>query len=167
MLLTERLIIKPLTYQQLMKYIKCDHSLEEELGLNKNARSISPELREALVNTILPNVAGAGTDYMYSTLWTAIAKSENKMVGDICIMGKPDANAAIEIGYGTNCEFRNRGFITEAVGGIIQWAKMQTNIKYILASTEKVNVPSFRVLEKNDFIMIGENEELFNWQLKF
>jgi ribosomal-protein-alanine N-acetyltransferase len=48
MIETERLIIKPLTYDQLVKYIKCDNSLEEELNLNETSRKISPELKEAL-----------------------------------------------------------------------------------------------------------------------
>ena len=36
MIETERLILKPLTYEQLIKYIKCDNSLETELKLNKS-----------------------------------------------------------------------------------------------------------------------------------
>jgi hypothetical protein len=57
MLQTEILILIPLTFNQLLKYIKCDNSLEEELNLNKTSRTISPELKEALEQTILPNVA--------------------------------------------------------------------------------------------------------------
>lgn len=34
MIETTRLLIRPLTYDQLVKYIKCDHSLEAELNLN-------------------------------------------------------------------------------------------------------------------------------------
>jgi hypothetical protein len=49
---TERLILKPLTYDQLVKYTKCDNSLEEELNLNKTSRIISPELKDYL-NKIL------------------------------------------------------------------------------------------------------------------
>ena len=75
MIETERLILKPLTYDQLVKYTKCDHSLEEELHLNETARTISPELKEAFEQTILPNVADTTKDYLYSTLWTAISMS--------------------------------------------------------------------------------------------
>lgn len=31
---TKRLILKPLSYDRLLKYCKCDNSLEEELHLN-------------------------------------------------------------------------------------------------------------------------------------
>jgi [ribosomal protein S5]-alanine N-acetyltransferase len=115
MIKTERLVLLPLTYEQLKKYIKCDNSLEEELKLNKSLRTISPALKEAFEQTILPAVADKTKNYLYSTLWTAISKTENKMVGDICIVGETNAAGEIEIGYGTYPEFQRRGFITEIV----------------------------------------------------
>lgn len=166
MIETERLILKPLTYGQLVKYTKCDNSLEEELNLNKTSRTISPELKEAFEQTILPNVADKTKNYLYSTLWTAISKAENKMIGDLCIVGEPNADGAIEIGYGTYDEFQGKGFMTEIVGGIIEWIKTQENVKSIIASTDRTNTASFRVLEKNNFIKVGETETLFNWILK-
>ena len=165
MIETERLILKPLTYDQLVKYTKADNSLEEELALNKTSRTISPELKEAFEQTILPNVADKTNNYLYSTLWTAISKTENKMVGDLCIVGEPNANGEIEIGYGTYEEFQNKGFMTEIVSGIIVWTKTQPLVKAIIASTDKTNKASFKVLEKNNFLKSGETETLFHWKL--
>lgn len=167
MIETEQLILKPLTYEQLLKYIKCDNSLESELHLNATSRTISPELKEAFEQTILPSVADKTKNYLFSTLWTAISKRDNKMVGDLCIIGEPNSEGEIEIGYGTYDEFQNRGFMTEIVSGIIQWAKIQPNVKSIIASTDKSNIASHKVLEKNGFIKIGETETLLNWKLKF
>ncbi len=164
MIETERLLLKPLTYEQLVKYIKCDNSLEIELKLNETSRTISSELKEAFERTILPNVADNSKNYLYSTLWTAISKIDNKMVGDLCIVGEPNADGEIEIGYGTYDEFQNKGFMTEVVSGMIEWAKTQPEIKAIVASTDKTNTASFKVLEKNSFIKIGETEALFNWK---
>jgi len=166
MIETERLVLKPLTYDQLVKYLKCDNSLEEELNLNETSRTISPELKEAFEQTILPNVADKTKDYLFSTLWTAISKEENKMIGDLCIVGEPNGNGEIEIGYGTYDEFQGKGFMTEIVGGIIEWTKKQEKVKSIIASTDKTNTASFKVLEKNNFIKIGEMEGLFNWKLE-
>ena len=122
MIETKRLILKPLTYNQLLKYGLADHSLETELNLDETSRTISPELKEALEHTILPNVADPKKDYLYSTLWTIISKADNKMVGDICMIGEPNADGEFGIGYGTYDEFRKNGFMTEAVEGIIKWA---------------------------------------------
>ncbi len=165
MIETNRLILQPLTYEQLVKYAKCNNTLEEELCLNKTSRTMSPELKEAFEQTILPNVADTTKNYLYTTLWTAILKDANKMVGDICIVGEPNAIGEIEIGYGTYEEFQKQGFMTEAVSGIISWAKSQPKVFSIIASTEKENIGSFTVLLKNNFLKIGETETLFHWKL--
>ncbi|MEN2401622.1 GNAT family N-acetyltransferase [Flavobacterium sp. MC2016-06] len=166
MIETERLILRPLNYEQLVKYTKCDNSLEEELNLNTTSRKISPELKEAFEQTILPNVADTTKNYLYSTLWTAISKVDNKMVGDICIVGEPNSDGEIEIGYGTYEEFQKKGFMTEAVAGLITWAKSQPKVFSIIASTEKENIASFKILLKNNFLKIEETKTLFNWKLK-
>ncbi len=166
MIETKRLILKPLTYEQLLKYEKCDNSLEEELNLYETSRTISLELKEALNNTILPNVANKNSNYLYATIWTAISKAENKMVGDLCFYGEPDADGQIEIGYGTYEEFQNKGFMTEAVMGIIDWVKTQNEVKSIIASTNKSNAASYKVLEKNNFLKTGESETLYHWKLE-
>jgi RimJ/RimL family protein N-acetyltransferase len=166
MLQTERHILIPLTYNQLLKYIKCDNSLEEELNLNKTSRTISSELKEALEQTILPNVANKAKNYLYSTLWTAILKTENKMVGDICMYGEPNAEGEIEIGYGTYEEYQNKGLMTEIVRGIVEWLKSQSQVKSVIASTDKTNIASFKVLEKNGFVKTGETETLLHWKLE-
>lgn len=163
---TERLLLQPLTYEQLVKYAKCDNSLETELGLKESSRTISGELAEALAQVILPNVADQNKNYLYSTIWTAISKAENEMVGDLCIYGEMNADGEIEIGYGTYDEFQKKGFMTEIVRGIIYWVSTQVSVKSIIASTDKSNVASFKVLEKNNFVKIGETETLFNWKLE-
>lgn len=112
---TVRLYLVPLTYGQLIKYIRNGNSLELELGVNRSSRVISPELKEAIEQTILPNVGDPNKNFLYSTLWTQISKVENKMVGDICIVGEPNEFGEIEIGYGTYGDFRNQGFMKEAV----------------------------------------------------
>jgi RimJ/RimL family protein N-acetyltransferase len=55
--------------------------------------------------------------------------------------------------------------MTEIVRGIIEWVKSQPKIKSIIASTDKTNIASFKVLEKNGFVKVGETETLLNWKL--
>ena len=163
---TNRLILKPLKYAQLVKYIKADFSLENELHLKESKRTISDELKEALEQTILPGVADTSKNYLYSTLWTIISKADNIMVGDLCIKGEPDTAGKIEIGYGTYEAYQGRGFMSEAVEGIIQWAATQPYVKAVVASTEKSNTASFTVLLKNGFRKTGETETMFMWEKK-
>jgi len=152
MIETKRLILKPLSYNQLLKYLKNDNSLEAELNLNETSRVISAELMEPLKNTILPNVADTTKNYLFSTLWTLILKEQNKMVGDLCFYGEPNEAGEIEIGYGTYEDSRGNGYMKEAVGAIIAWATSQPGVKSIIASTNRTNKASYSLLEKNNFI---------------
>lgn len=161
---TNRLILKPLTYSQLIKYIRNDNSLEKELNIYNTSRNIPAELKDALELTILPNASDINKNYLYSTLWVIILKDDNKMVGDLCIFGEPDKEGEIKIGYGTHEEFRMKGYMTEAVSGIISWAGSQSKVNSIFASTEITNNASFKVLEKNNFIKVGKTETEFNWR---
>ena len=167
MIASENLILKPLTHGQLIKYIANDNSLERELKLNPTVKNISPELREALAETILPNVADSGKNHLFSTLWGVILKAESRMVGDVCFVGEPAADGEIEIGYGTYENYRGKGYMTEAVACMIDWAKRQDNVKSIFAQTAKDNPASWRILEKNGFVKVDEDGNLLSWRLTF
>ena len=165
MIETERLILHPLTHNQLLKYIANDNSLEQELQLLPSEKKISTELKGALEQTILPNVHNKDKNYLYNTLWALISKADRKLIGDLCFVGEPDANGEIEIGYGTYEAFRGKGFMTEAVARIIEWAKQQEGVKIITASSAVDNVASYAILEKNNFVKIAEGEGMFTWKL--
>jgi ribosomal-protein-alanine N-acetyltransferase len=162
---TNRLILKPLTYQQMLNYIENDNSLEAELGLNNASMELSPPLIEALEQTILPSLQDENKNYLFSTLWTVIDKYENRSVADVCFQGEPNELGEIEIGYGTYDQNQGKGYMTEAVQGMINWAAKQAKVKAIVASTDKTNVASYTVLEKNSFKKVGETEKQFNWRL--
>jgi ribosomal-protein-alanine N-acetyltransferase len=165
MIETNRLTLKPLTYQQMLKYIKNDHSLEAELKLNNSSMVLSPLLIEALEQSILPSVKDESKNYLFSTLWTVIDKVENRSVADVCFQGEPNDQGEIEIGYGTYEQFQGKGYMTEAVQGMINWAAKQAKVNAIIASTDKTNVASYVILEKNSFIKVSESDEQFNWRL--
>ena len=111
-------------------------------------------------------VADKTKNYLYSTLWSIISKEKNIMVGDLCFIGEPNANGDVEIGYGTYDEFRRQGFMTEALGGIVKWVESQSHVVSIIATTEKSNIASFTVLEKNNFIKIANLWHVCSQDLK-
>ncbi|WP_443940050.1 GNAT family N-acetyltransferase [Pedobacter sp. MW01-1-1] len=94
-----------------------------------------------------------------------ISKPDSTVVGDICFVGEPDPNGEIEIGYGTYQPYRNKGYMTEAVGRILDWARTQEKVKAVFASTTKDNVASYSILEKNNFIHIGEVDDMLVWKV--
>lgn len=158
MIETARLRIHPLTYDQLIKYIHCDPALEIELGLQPATRKFSPALIEALEQSILPRVANQKTDFRYVTLWTIFLKKEKISVGDLCFKGEPDQKGEIEIGYGTYEEHRQKGYMTEAVGGMLAWAREQKYAKAMTAETELTNIGSLKILQQNGFIVYKQQD---------
>lgn len=44
-------------------------------------------------------MADESKDYLYSTLWSAISKVDNKMIGDLCIVGEPNEAPAYTVGF--------------------------------------------------------------------
>lgn len=161
---TDRLIIKPLRYEQLLCYVRPDNSLEDSLGLFPYPRTLPEELKEALEALILPQVATAGDNYLYATLWTMIDRKKSTMVGDLCFKGTPNEHGEIEIGYGTYADFQGRGFMTEAVGAMAAWALEQPSVRAILAETDADNIPSHRTLAKNGFTVFRQIENMIWWR---
>lgn len=68
----------------------------------------------------------------------------------ICHIGFVSQRDRFEISYGTEKEYRDKGFMTEAVEALCQWIFQSTNYEKIWALPS--NSISVRVLEKNDFI---------------
>jgi ribosomal-protein-alanine N-acetyltransferase len=161
---TERLLIRPLSYNQLREYTELNNRLEQSLGLNSFTRTLPDELKEALEQVILPQVA-ASDNHLYATLWTIIDKERKLMVGDLCFKGAPNAQGEVEIGYGTYDSFQGRGFMTEAIGAIAQWALKQPEVRAILAETDINNISSHRTLSKNSFKVYKKVENMIWWRL--
>lgn len=162
---TERLYLHALTYEQLKLYLQNDGSLEKELGIERKHREIHPELKEALEDTLLPSVAN-NVNYHFFTLWTMISKKHNCMIGDLCFKGAPCEDGSVEIGYGIYPAFEKKGFITEAVEVLCHWALKEKYVRSVKAETNKENIASQKVLQKNGFVFMGEKDGMLQWQLK-
>lgn len=79
-------------------------------------------------------------------------------VGELCFKGlSPDG--ITEIGYGILPEFQGKGYATETVKTVTQWALSQPGVTCITAETEANNAASQKVLVKAGFTATGEYGE--------
>ena len=98
-------------------------------------------------------------NYIWYTLWLMELKnSSNEIIGSLSFKGISE-NGIVEIGYGINDGYENKGYTTEAVGAVVKWAAKQPNVNQIEAEAEESNPASIRVLEKCNFIPNGEMGE--------
>jgi ribosomal-protein-alanine N-acetyltransferase len=161
---TNRLLISALDRRQLDLYIRPDNSLEEELGLNAGDKVISAAVRRMFNELTIPAMRNAtAQNYFFYTLWIVIDKEHNRLVGELGFKGEPNTRGEVEIGYGTFPAFYGQGIMTEAVAGIVSWAKETPGIKSITAETAADNQASIRVLQKNGFELINKHGVMLVW----
>ena len=93
--------------------------------------------------------------------WYAIWMIELKdgtHIGELCFKGVTE-NGITEIGYGIAEEYRGRGWGTEAVSALTDWALGQPCVMCVTAETEASNIASRKVLTKAGFVPTGETGE--------
>lgn len=78
-------------------------------------------------------------------------RETGRVIGDISLEWN-EKDKAYEIGYNINRRFWRKGFATEAVRGIIDWAYNELKARDFTAFYAKENGASGRVLEKCGFV---------------
>lgn len=96
--------------------------------------------------------------------WLIIRKSDGHIIGDAGFKGKPDDQQQVEIGYGLLEQYWNKGYATEAMNALIEWALANEEIEKVTAETERSNKSSIRVLEKIKMKRAQETNAMIYWE---
>ena len=90
--------------------------------------------------------------WLLCTSWLVIERGRREVVGEVGFKGPP-SRGAVEIGYGAHENYRNKGYMTEAVGALTRLAFFQSERKVdsVTALTLPENIASHRVLLKNKY----------------
>jgi [ribosomal protein S5]-alanine N-acetyltransferase len=72
-------------------------------------------------------------------------------------LGPPQAGS-VQLGYSVLPQYQGRGYATELVNALIEWAREQPGLERIVAETEWANPASARVLQKAGFVEVGSIE---------
>lgn len=164
---THRLKIIPLTYHQLLDYLQANNKLEDAFGLARTGRIIAEDVKDMVEDYTLPRMKTANKEnYLFYTFWIVIDKSTNSIVAELGFKGIPDRNGEVEIGYGTMPDQRQKGFMTEAVSGMIEWASQRKDVTGILAETDEMNSASIRIVQKNGFEQFNKKGNMLWWRRK-
>ncbi len=167
MIETERLLIKPLSAEELIKHIKFPDELAKELGFKPSKALIDEETQEAIINDLLPNIVDQNKDSLFYTMWIIIEKKEKTIIGGICFHGKADKDGEVEIGYGIDDEYMNKGYMTETIQSLLTWLEKRKDVRIVKAETEQTNISSIRVLEKTGFKQFNRVGDLIVFKYNF
>lgn len=170
---TEKLRLIPLDIENYRLYIDNSSKLYEKLDLQTGNHIVEEPVKSA--HEFMFNKLNEGKqDYMWQTNWIVVLKEEKCIIGGIMIKGVPNDKGEVILGYGTDKNYQSKGYMTEALKGLIKWIFQNPDVLSIIADTDKNNIPSHRVLEKSGFIKYketketndeGEIEELTWWKL--
>lgn len=151
MIITERMKVYPISIEK----------MKEIVEIEKN------EILKIAYKEMLDGCLNYPENYIWYTLWFIELKdSENEIIGTLSFKGIDD-KGIVEIGYGINEGYENKGYMTEAVRAIVKWVSEQPNVNHIEAEAEENNYASIRVLEKCNFVpngKIGEEGIRFVWK---
>lgn len=131
-------------------------SLSQELGMKKwipdqvykdenEARNVLEYLIAQYKNTITPS------DKPF--VLGIVLKETNLLIGHV---GLSPAKGGIEIGYAIADNQKRKGYATEAVSSMSDWAIKNLNISKIFGYVASDNTISCRVLEKSNYLLIEE-----------
>jgi RimJ/RimL family protein N-acetyltransferase len=84
------------------------------------------------------------------------------VVGMVSLFPQAGRQIATELGYCVGRGWQGRGFATEAVQGLLAWARRDWRRRAVAASHFADNPASGRVLEKAGFLYTGERLSLFS-----
>nr|WP_263323296.1 GNAT family N-acetyltransferase [Neobacillus sp. Marseille-Q6967] len=89
-------------------------------------------------------------------------QSSSRYIG---FKGKPDEGKTVEVGYGIIPSAQNKGFATEAVKGLIDWAFSTGEVEKVMAECLEDNVPSIKVLKKLGMHKKSAKNGIIYWEI--
>ncbi len=100
-----------------------------------------------------------GVDSEKWIIWGLELKTEVRLIGTISIWNFNKARDRGELGYGLDFSYQHRGYMTEALEAVINYAFQTLKLKHLLAYTEIRNLASISLLERFGFQKTDEIEE--------
>jgi ribosomal-protein-alanine N-acetyltransferase len=91
--------------------------------------------------------------------WALILKSNQQLIGTICLWHFSKGNTVAEIGYEMHPDYQGKGLMSEAIQTIIRYGFHILHLKRIEAYTQPANAMSIKLLEKNGFLLVSVSNQ--------
>lgn len=92
-------------------------------------------------------------------VFALVRREDGRAIGGIGFHGVPDEEGRVEIGYDLVEGARGQGYATEALRALTEWAFSQDDVRTLLATVDRDNLPSQQVVTRVGFTRVSENEE--------
>jgi RimJ/RimL family protein N-acetyltransferase len=98
-------------------------------------------------------------------VFTLVRREDGRAVGGMGFHGVPDEEGRTEIGYDLAEGARGRGYATEALRALTEWALARDDVRTVFATIDRDNVASQAVVTRAGFKKVSENEEGLAYEL--
>lgn len=160
---TPRLLLIPLTFAQLQLCLTDLPVLEAELGFSVSREVLTKRVQRAIQMKLKKMVKTDEARHPWLTYWLIVISEENFGAGLAGFKGIPNESGATEIGYGIDPAYQNKGYTSEAVQALVDWA-LQHPYCNVVTATEVANPASRRLLEKLGARLVTKDETSTSWE---
>jgi len=156
-LFTDRLIIRDLNINDLENHYELMSNNNVMYYLQDIKKNSIEESEEDLNKTI----NGANSTNRKYYFFVIENKITNEFIGEIgyTVLNNTPCGKQVDLGYFINEEYWNKGYTTEALKRVIEFAFEEDNVYRIKTGCIKENFGSEKVMQKNGFIKEGEFKE--------
>jgi [ribosomal protein S5]-alanine N-acetyltransferase len=162
---THRLRLLALTQEQLKLYLTAPHDLEVELGFTLAPIDPAGPVHRAITIKLSKMAQAPESEHLWYTYWLIVPHQAPYGAGMIGFKGIPNLLGEAEIGYGIEPAYQRKGYMTEAVRLLVEWAFQSGRCQAVIAETLPDNLPSQRVLQKVGMRQYGNVDEMLLWRI--
>jgi ribosomal-protein-alanine N-acetyltransferase len=145
LLKTERLVLRQLLPADgaALVTLRSNETVNQYLDRQANT---TPDEAQQFINKITKSVSNNASVY-----WVIASKETNHLIGTICYWNIVAEEDTAEIGYELHPDFHGKGIMQEAISIVIDFGFTEMNLKTITAFLLHANIPSIKLLERNNF----------------
>jgi len=168
-LTTARLVLEPVTLEQVEAVFRGDRrALEEITGAKVPEAWPGRALVERAFSASLERIRADPETRLWGDRMMIVKEGgERLLVGSVVFHGRP-ADGIAEVGYGVEERWQCKGLATEGTRACVEWALAEPGIRAVTATTPPWHTASIRVLEKSGLVRIAtEDHETLGEVLRF
>ena len=163
---TERMTLIALNREQLELCLTDPERLTKELGIQVTPDALSEESRQAIGIKTMRMLLVDSVLHPWYTYFLIIRRSDQQVMGVCGFKGAPTPLGSVELGYAIHEDYRNQGYMSEAVRALVKWAFEHEACHRIIAETLRDNLASQRVLQKAGLTFDRGLENMLYWTIE-
>lgn len=153
---TSRLVLRPFTVADAGAVLACANDAEWVRYLVNIPHPFTKKDAEAFVERFSDPIAWDDLPMFAVTL-------EDKVIGEVYLNALDRANERAELGYSLGRKYWGKGFATEAISAVVDWAFRTYNLHKLYATCDPRNLRSMRVLDKLGMLREGLLTHHLRW----